>query len=406
MPVRLLCDAIPFCYGPAAALDSLLGALFSMSSPPLQVDILASGSTLELLARAAYPVNLLSVDSEDSGALAGVPFASYDAFINVCNPASYRFAKAAGVPTAYLDFLLWMHIGSAPDYFGADLYLAENYPGTKEWIARRGNEIANLSMIPPLVRPSRRRTPIPGSLLVGLGGLFSRLTIPGENTNYAPLIMTSLLSALPPGRFSRVVIAGPALIAPLMDELIADRPGVAYVSLSHEGFLEALTNAELFVSHPGLYAAFEGMLRGVPTAFLPPSNYTQVLQLRHYRTLGLAQCSFSWEDAGLDAIPDSLPESDGVHAVLSLLAKVESSPRARWALRAFMTDFFNLAPTELAALGERQRRLVTIFGCDGPRIAAQRFLEWLRVISAKRNDANVRRSCSDRLTQQTTEEAR
>src|SRR5437588_11135755 len=121
MGFRLLADAIPFCYGPASALSTFFGALLSLS-PYVEVDVLCSGSTAELLNRSALPFRLLSVDSEDARALASVPFASYDAFVDVCNPVSFGFAKAAAAPTVYLDFLLWMHDGPRDETFDADLY--------------------------------------------------------------------------------------------------------------------------------------------------------------------------------------------------------------------------------------------------------------------------------------------
>jgi hypothetical protein len=377
MTFRLLCDAIPFCYGPGAALDAFLGALLASLPETPHIDILATGTTHELLSRTGHPVRLLPIDSEDPKALATVPFGAYDAFFNVCNPASFGAARASGIPTVYLDFLLWMHHGPAPDYFEADLYLAENYPGTTEWIERYGGGVRNLLLIPPLVAEGSERRPIPGSLLIGLGGLYSRMTTPGTNTNYAPLVLKQVLDALPAGRFSRVLIAGPSGIADTVRATIGNRRGVEYASLSHEQFLGALAESEVFVSHPGLYGAFEGMLTGVPTAFLPPSNYTQILQLRNYRTRGIAPFSFSWEDAGLDGIPGDLPEADGIRAVLRLVAEAERTPHAVAALRKSLADFFLLDGRALDELGAAQKRLTSQYGLGGPRYAAERFLEWL-----------------------------
>ena len=377
MTFRLLCDAIPFCYGPAAALDAFLEALFAALPAPPDVDILATGTTRELLSRTKYPVTLLPIDSEDPAALKTIPFETYDAFLDVCNPVSFSVARESGIPTVYLDFLLWMHHGPAPDYFDADLYLAENYPSTAEWIERRGKDVRNLHVIPPLVAERPPRTPVAGSLLIGLGGLYSRLTVPGANTNYVPLVLEQVLNALPSDRFSRVVIAGPRGIAATVQETIGDRHGVEYVSLSHEQFLAALAEAEVFVSHPGLYGAFEGMLRGVPTAFLPPSNYTQVLQLRNYRPRGLAPYSFSWEDAGLEEIPIDLPEADGVRAVLRLVLEAERTPHVLTALQNSLARFFLLDSHSLDELSAAQKRLASQYGVGGPQFAAARFLEWL-----------------------------
>jgi len=377
MRFRLLCDAIPFCYGPAAALDAFLGALFASSTVAPAVDVLATGSTRELLERSSLPIRLLPIDSEDPAALETVPFASYDAFFNVCNPVSFGAARRAGTPIAYLDFLLWMHSGAIPDYFDADLYLAENYPGTREWVLDRGANVANLDVVAPLITPATHRRSERGFLLIGLGGLYSRLTVPGQNNNYAPFVVRSVLDAIPAGRFSRVLIAGPARLAQTMHDLTSGRTNVEYASLSHDEFVETLSRAELFVSHPGLYAAFEAMLGGVPTAFLPPSNYTQVLQLRHYRSSGLAEASFSWEDAGLGEIPAGLPEADGVRAVLDVVANAEHSAAVARALHAMLAGFFDRNSDELEALGERQKKVSSSFGTNGPQESAERFLAWV-----------------------------
>lgn len=380
MSFRLLCDAIPFCYGPAAALEAFLVALFDRAVETPDVDVLATGSTSELLRRSLLPIKLLPIDSEDPAALNEIAFQNYDVFFNVCNPASFGPARRTAIPIVYLDFLLWMHTGGKPDYFEADLYLAENYPGTDTWIAERGIDIANLAIIPPLIMPPKSREPEPGFLLIGLGGLYSRLTIPGENNNYAPFVLQNVLEAIPPGRFSRVLIAGPSGLMPSMQSLLAPFPGAEYASLSHAEFVAMLSRSELFVSHPGLYAAFEAMLAGVPTFFLPPSNYTQVLQLRHYRRTGLAPASFSWEDAGLDLVPGGLPEAEGVRAILHVIANAERSPATKRTLCTALQEFFTRNPAEHMALGEQQRRIASSFGTDGPRAAADRFLQWVPTV--------------------------
>jgi hypothetical protein len=381
MTLRLLCDAIPFCYGPAAALETFLDAFFSLEEQQPDIDIIATGTTRELLARSPFPVRLLDINSDDPASLASVPFASYDAFLDVCNPLSLHFAKAAGTPTTYLDFLLWMHRGPSVQHFDADLYLAENYPGTLAWVEERGKDIANLVVVPPLVKRPAARRPIAGTLLIGLGGLYSRLTVPGENTNYVSLVLKAIMDAVPAGRFERIIIAGPAGVAGIVRPLIRPYANTEYASFSHNEFVDQLARCELFVSHPGLYAAFEAMLSDTPTAFLPPSNYTQILQLRHYRALGLAAFSFAWEDAGLDSIPSALPEEEGVRAVLRVIARAESSPLVLSLLTTTIAGFFSQSPQALQELGRRQQELAKGFGLDGPAIAAKRFSTWLAQVA-------------------------
>lgn len=377
MATRILCDAVPFCFGPAAALETLLHQLGCSAELSLEVEVLATGSTREFLERSELPLSLLPVDSEDPEALARLDLRPYTAFLTICNPVSWRAVRSRGLPSAYVDFLLWMHSGAACAHFGADLYLAENYPGTSEWIQRRGREIPSLVTIPPLVQPAIRN-PKPGTLLVGFGGMYSRLTVPGINTNYAVYVTEQLLAALAPERFEQIVIAGPRGLRPLIEPLLESFSGVTFHSFSHREFLQALGECEAFLSHPGLYAPFEAMLGGIPTGFLPPSNYTQILQLRHFRSCGMADFSFSWDDLGEDLIPADLPEPEGVAAVLREIASAERSRDASAALRRALTSFLSLDVGSLARLGARQQAAAAQFSTKGPQVAAQHVQRWLQ----------------------------
>jgi hypothetical protein len=383
--MRLLCDAIPFCYGPAAALEALIRALLERSSG-LDIEVLASGTTRELLERSDLAVPLLPVDSESTAELSALDIGRYQAFLSVCNPVSLGVLKSRGLPGAYVDFLLWMHSGPAADHFGADLYLAENYPGTADWVDRRGAEIASLTVIPPLIqRPTRQ--PRRGTLLVGLGGMYSRLTIPGVNTNYATYVTRQILAALPSQRFAEVVIAGPSALAAQLAPLIGSRQGISYCSLSHDEFLRRLGSCEAFLSHPGLYAPFEAMLAGVPTAFLPPSNYTQILQLRHFRALGMGELSLSWDDFPGEPIAGDLAEPVGVAAVLQKVKEAERSAAVSAALRALVSRFCSLDDEGLAALAARQQAHARRFGEGGPRLAAELVRCWFSGLHASGDPA-------------------
>ena len=374
MPLRILCDAIAFCYGPAAALSTLLKALTARNGHNFQFDVLATGTTRELLQRNGHGLELIEVDSTNASALKTIDPAKYDAFINVCNPVSYDHLGTK-LATVYVDFLLWMHEGVPLPHFGADLYLAEGYPGTEEWARSRAAEIRNLHVIPPLIQPAPYSRSS-GTLLVGLGGLISDLTPLSAALTYVRSVMGPLLKALNRDRFNEVIVACGEPVAQVLKTEFNER-AVRFESLSHEDFLEELSACEAFVSHPGLYAVFEAMMGGVPTALLPPSNYTQVLQLRHYRRIGIAQHSFAWEDLGLPLIASGLPEPEGVRLTIEQVESARQLPQATSELSLMLERFFSLENDALAELGERQRKVCSSFGLDGPAQAARAVEKWL-----------------------------
>jgi len=375
MSLNILCDAIAFCYGPAAALSTLIDELLKPCGTSFNFDVMATGSTRELLTRDGHYLNLIDIDSSDPKALGELNVSKYDAFIDVCNPVSYECLRSRGLPTAYVDFLLWMHEGPVAAHFDANLYLAEGYPGTEEWVQLRATEIPNLRVIPPLVHPAHYR-PTAGTLLVGLGGLVSDLTPLNAAADYASFVLTALVEALKGSRFKNVTVAcGEPVVKSIGPRF--SNPKLSFVSLSHQDFLKELSSCEAFVSHPGLYAVFEAMIGGVPTALLPASNYTQVLQLRHYRRLGIAAWSFSWEDIGLSPIPHGLPEPEGVRRTIAQVKEAQQNSKADCDLRSMLGAFFSLDTPALFELGQHQRTICSAFGLEGPAIAAQAIEKWL-----------------------------
>src|SRR5437870_4194126 len=101
MFLKILCDAIAFCYGPAAALSTLIDELVKRNGISFKFDVLATGSTRELLERNSHYLNLIDIDSSDTKALAELNISGYDAFIDVCNPVSYECLRSRGLRTAY-----------------------------------------------------------------------------------------------------------------------------------------------------------------------------------------------------------------------------------------------------------------------------------------------------------------
>ena len=370
--IRFLCDAIPFCYGPGAALETLLKELLTIETVKLPIDVLASGTTKELLSITDLPIRLLDIDSENPKSLATVRIQEYDVFLNVCNPLSFdHLSRKASIPIVYVDFLLWMHSDKRKSYFDADLYLAENYPGTLEWKENWGDKIKNLLVIPPLISiPNKKIKPELSYLLVGLGGQISKLTKPGINTQYPTFVISQVVNVLKkPLRFKHILVTGPKSVIDDLRILFSKFSHIEFASLSHGQFLNELSRCELFLSHPGLYAPFEAMMSGVPTGFLPPSNYTQILQLRHFRRNGIADYSYSWEDTFKNEIPANLPETEGVAKVLEQIRYATNSPDASEDLQENINRFIDLATEELKLLGSKQQEQVVKYGTEGPTVA-------------------------------------
>lgn len=374
--VQLLCDAIPFCYGPAAALQTLLTELSTIPIIKTPIDVLASGTTKELLSKADLELRLLDIDSQSIKDLTKIKLSDYNVFLNVCNPISYDvLGKSNNIFTIYEDFLLWMNNGERKKYFDADLYLAENFPGTLDWKKKYSNKIRNLQLIPPLISTPRQNDFESGYLVIGLGGQISKLTKPGINTIYPTFVVSHLIKLIDTTNYQRVLVTGPESVMKSMKKKYNKIKKVSFASLAHNAFLRELSSCEAFLSHPGLYAPFEAMMAGIPTGFLPPSNYTQILQLRHFRKLGIANYSYSWEDTFKDKILENLSEAEGVAKVLDEVDRAVKNKAAINDFKKCVQKFGNLSSNDLKSLGVKQQKEVSKFGKNGAKVGTNKIMQ-------------------------------
>jgi len=315
--MRLLCDAIAFCYGPATVLKRILEHWRQVCG---DITLVGNATTLEYMTRTNLVDRFIEVDTEDLEQIQLVVKGEWDVLLSVCNPVGFSALKHYVMFTVYWDFLLWMRSsGDAPE-FQADRYVVEMYPGCEKAIRKWGNEIPGLVLCPVLADWQEASTNLKSEfIIVGLGGQRSKLTQPGVNTIYPELMVDLLQNATMtcqyPGRF--LVTTDNQTVLQLSK--VYKNHQWDFQSLPHEIFLSELDKAKCFITHPGLYSPFESLGRAVPTFFLPSSNYTQILQLKSFRKIGFAPKSIDWNDILGNDVPNYLPEPEGIRQVLKLV---------------------------------------------------------------------------------------
>jgi hypothetical protein len=319
--MRLLVDAVAFCYGPATVLHHVLRHWRSAFE---HVTLAGTGTTIEHLSRAGLVDEYFSIDTEDPYAIECGLKGKWDVLVCVQNPTGFPALRRFARRSVYWDFLLWMRADGPGEEFSADRYVIEGYPGTRRALGRWRRWISYPMLSPVLATwvqtPPRDRQ---GPVIVNLGGQRSRLTYPGVNTHYPERMVEALVLAFD-------LIPSPPAIRICADTLTINdlsrrwqHPSCTFASIGHSEFLDALADAPLLITHPGLYSPFEAIGFGTPTVFLPSSNYTQILQLAAFRKRGLAPWAVDWTDLIGQTVQAGLAESDGVREVLQLVTSLE-----------------------------------------------------------------------------------
>lgn len=387
---RIVCDPNPYCYGSISALRALVRRLGQaeitvFAAPPVDEQV-GDG-----LFERVIPCNVK--DPAAVRAHADV-IRRADLYLAVANNTNVALVLELGVPLVFVDILFWMKRSVTPAMRVARAYVIERFPGVDEKLRELAHGFAAPPVfVAPLIEPAW--TPAQAArgarsrmVLVNLGGGQSPDLLPGDNTPYAALATRLVLRALQRlGRLGQggqqqqqglghgvdLLVAGGRRAVADVNHALGE--AVRAVTLPQSEFLAVLRQAGDFITAPGLNAVFEGFATGVPTAFLPPQNLTQIHQLGIYQRAGLAPAGLNLTEVYPDLpIPASLSESEGTSRVRHLLARLLADPEAQEMLAARIAEQLARDPaarSEQVAAQERWLHALGFQGTGGADAAAQ-----------------------------------
>jgi hypothetical protein len=363
---RIICDADPFCYGPAATLLAVVKCLITSGH---HITFIGTGTALELVGRQAG-ISVIPCDTASTTAClqALEVVGGADLLLSVLGNASIRAASERRIPVAYVDVLFWVWPSAVEEHLrNADMYFIENDFESADKLNRMKEVIRNPFLVGPIIDTSFSSTMNKGNeLLISYGGVDSPATRSGLDTQYHITMTQLLLEALESGNpFSRVwVAAGERAVDGLKRQFSAT--AVQFVSLSHEDFLRRLSVSRCLLTQPGLSTPLESFAYGTPTFFLPPMNYSQVLQLRRFEAEGVAPYNLSWDSLDPEyLIPEDLPEAEGVAEVLARISKLKNDNYWRGRVRNGISDFVSLPPSTVERVITLQSGFYNSLGPNG-----------------------------------------
>lgn len=192
-------------------------------------------------------------------------------------------------PSVWIDCLRWARAARPAGVEEALLDMVEVFfperkggaGGNTRWVAPLTQAVTTPSMLPARgVGAARKR------IMISFGGLETPYSEPFHTSLWPSLVLEALRRATPEYSNLELLVAGPGqILGPLVGRL--NSPKVKCEFLPHRLFLSRLCQADLVFLQPGLYGPFEAFERSVPTALLPPTSYTQLLQAREYARVGL-----------------------------------------------------------------------------------------------------------------------
>ncbi|EYF04943.1 hypothetical protein [Chondromyces apiculatus] len=341
--LRLLCDANPMAYGSSSALLSILDHL-DADATALVRDV-----TAEVLAVDGAVDRTLAVDVKDPAAVdRAIEGRHFDAALVVSNLSCVEVYRQRGIPIFFVDILYWYTARKDhPVWTHAARTYAQAFPGVRERIESLTSRPP--AIVGPLIRTTPARSTVAQGTLVNLGGVRSRFIDPARAPMFIDCvahILREVEPLLPPGPI--LVAAGEDACRTLRSRL---PPRATAACLPQADYLQALADAALFLSAPGLNAIFEALWRDIPLVFLPPQNATQVLQLARYEAGALVPPGINLPrlDPTLHLPAQIEDEEAYTRCVLDTLQRISRSTDALNAMVHHVADQIHRAPERLEA---------------------------------------------------------
>lgn len=312
----VVCEAIPFGYGPAAILNSLLSEL----SENYHIVVCSSGSTYDFFQKTDYET--LYCDSYDVSAISEFLLHYPNPISAVLSVENERFlfaAKPLGLKTVYVDLFefIWDTTDSYMPF--ADKYVVYTLFESNPTLAALRNKSA--TFIRPAV-PTFLQNESGEGILLHVGGLNSKYIHDDLLEDYAAYVsgfVRRLPSFFPSERIT--VVTSSCFAGPLCRHFMDGPDVMMNADVPYADFLSLLGGCRRFITTPGIHSVLLGAHAKKQLFILYPANYTQYVQLMGFsRLYGQTLLpSDDWIDVG------SIKEADGIEMVRQRIAGLRDS---------------------------------------------------------------------------------
>lgn len=316
--MRILVSAESFGYGPITTGLNVVKEL--KNHPNLKLDFIGSGIALEQAEMSGFFDKLYICDTFDNKDLEKNIdiFKKYDILLSSENVNGAIFALKNGVKnTYYIDNLMWMW-DKIPEGLNnvKKFFISETIP-CEENFNRIGKNIVNPLFVGPVRNFNKKNCSTKNQLIINIGGAESFLLEHNLIIKFYNKIINDILSNIHTDRFDSILICGGRRV---LKEIVLEKENkkVKIKTLAHEDYLKEMEESEYCILASGLGNFIESVGKNKNILFLPPINYSQLLQLDYYSKENLGFEIINWSNFKFyKEIPQFLDEETGVNMVVS-----------------------------------------------------------------------------------------
>lgn len=322
--MKILVTAEAFGYGPIATCLNVVKELKKYKD--IEMIFAGTGISLEQAKMTDYFVETIECKTYDPNELENIRelILSSDVVLSSENIPGARFALKVGHSSVYyMDNLMWMWDKIEEGIDSLKGYIISETIPCNENFERIGKNIKNSIFVGPLRDMNiRNNNAKENKLIINIGGAEAFIIDPKLVKDfYAKLINDVLSSEKLINKFEKIIVCGGSGV---IKNLVLDNPNPKIIvkTLSNEEYLKELDTCSHCIMASGLGNFFETLWRDKEIMYLPPVNYSQLLQIEYYEKMGLGYKLVNWNKFDFyEDIPCLLNEEVGVNLVLENVKK-------------------------------------------------------------------------------------
>jgi hypothetical protein len=361
-PPRLLLNAEPFGFGPAAAIAFIFPYLRERFTT---IGYTGKGHTLDLQRSLPYDAihDLTGLTPRAERARLKRIFRMYDVLVTALDFGVAELARQAGLAVIIYDPLAWYWKKIPRVVRKSSLYLAQDFFGVQKRIRReRAAFPEQTRIVPPITEGGRQR--LKGRhVLINLGGLQNPFFSKDDVTTYARSMIHAIRAALPARE--KAVIATSATVAHALRNEGAR-------SYTREQMIPLLAHAKYAFMTSGLGNIYDSAHHAIPTIWLPPTNDSQGQQAVLLHRHGMADGMIGWRDVFGRHIDPFSSQPRVLRAITAAIHALARDPAGQETLEALCR--MHARRTSRRRRGATER-LLQRFGSGGARIVADKIYE-------------------------------
>ncbi len=289
MKRKILIYSIPFGFGPTGKAIIIANHLTNLHS----VQIATFAHSLHLLKKSTYGMNIFDCHSRNIEEWDVSMFESIDTFISVMDLQVIRSVKTKypHIKTIFIDSLLSWRIEESLTNFLEDIkfidfYIAQYFPGIENHISQK--KYQNIHIVAPLLEKDlileSKNNIYSDHLLIHYGGVSSPVAHFEKCLSFlektTEIIIKEFHSKM------RLFFAGNIELMKHLQIIFNDFPDTVFDCFSHSDFQEILSQSVAYITTPGVESSYESFFHKKPTLFLPPTNSTQLHQIKKFLDMG------------------------------------------------------------------------------------------------------------------------